>query len=416
MDSKARVRATLNHREPGRPAVDFGGTPCTGIHVLMVERLRRHFGLPDHPVKVVEPLQLLGEIEEDLREVLGSDVAPLSGPATIFGFTNEGAREFRMPWGQVVMIPDGFQTTAVPGRGLYLYPEGDLTVAPSGYMPESSFFFDPIVRQPPIDEENLSVEDNLEEFGPVSEAALDHFEREAQRLAGSGLAVAGNLGGTALGDIALVPAPFLKRPRGIRDVAEWYMSLAVRRDYLHQIFSRQTEIALQNLPRIHARIGDAMDVAFVCGTDFGTQDSQFCSVETFNSLYAPYYRQINGWIHQHTGWKTFKHCCGSAEVFMDSFINCGFDIINPVQISAKGMDPKKLKTTYGDRLTFWGGGVNTQRTLPFGTPAEVREEVLRLLEIFAPGGGYVFNTVHNIQANVPLENVVAMLDALREFR
>ena len=416
MNPRDRVRASLNHRQPDRVAVDFGGTPCTGIHVWTVEKLRRRYGLDDHPVKVIEPLQMLGEIEPDLGAVLGSDAVALNPHTTIFGFTNDGAREFRLPWGQVALVPDGFQTTEVSGQGLYIYPEGDRSVPPSGYMPEGSFFFDVIIRQVPLDEDQLRVEDNLEEFGPVTEDALLYFEREARRLAGTGLAVVGNLGGTALGDIALVPASFLKHPRGIRDITEWYMSLAVRREFIHQIFSRQTDTALANLAKIHARIGDGMDVAFVCGTDFGTQDSQFCSVETFNSLYAPYYRQINGWIHRNTSWKTFKHCCGAAEVFMESFIASGFDIINPVQISAKGMDPKNLKDKYGDRLVFWGGGVNTQKTLPFGTPAAVREEVLRLLEIFAPAGGFVFNTVHNIQANVPIENVAAMIEALKEFR
>jgi uroporphyrinogen-III decarboxylase len=158
-----------------------------------------------------------------------------------------------------------------------------------------------------------------------------------------------------------------------------------------------------------------VDVLYVCGTDFGTQASQFCSMETFDRLWAPYYKRVNDWIHAHTPWKTFKHSCGAVEPFVSRFIALGFDILNPVQCSAAGMDPRALKRSYGDRLTFWGGGVNTQRTLPFGTPAEVRVEVLERCEIFAPGGGFVFNTIHNAQANTPVENLVAMLEAVREF-
>jgi len=224
-----------------------------------------------------------------------------------------------------------------------------------------------------------------------------------------------SFGGTAFGDIALVPAPFLKRPRGIRDIAEWYMSTVVRRDYVHAIFEAQCNVALENLARIHAIAGDQVDAVFICGTDFGTQTSAFCSVETFRELYMPYYKRVNDWIHAHTNWKTFKHSCGAVENFLPWFIECGFDILNPVQCSAAGMEPRHLKRTYGDRLTFWGGGVDTQKTLPFGTPQEVREQVLSRCEIFGAGGGFVFNAIHNVQARVPVANIVAMIEAVKEF-
>ena len=124
---------------------------------------------------------------------------------------------------------------------------------------------------------------------------------------------------------------------------------------------------------------------------------------------------MNDWIHSHTTWKGFKHSCGAIVPFLPVLIEAGFDIINPVQINAKGMDSKMLKKEFGKDLTFWGGGIDTQRVLPFGTPDEVRRQVLEQCEIFGRDGGFVFNTVHNIQANVPVENVVAMLDALKIF-
>ena len=148
-------------------------------------------------------------------------------------------------------------------------------------MPKSGFFFDTIIRQEPIDEDKLKVEDNLEEFTPVSEIDLAHFQREAQRVASTGYAVLATFGGTALGDIALVPGPFLKNPKGIRDITEWYMSTVTRQDYVHEIFSRQTDIALKNLEKVRGEVGDVVDAVFTCGTDFGTQDSQFCSGKDF---------------------------------------------------------------------------------------------------------------------------------------
>jgi uroporphyrinogen-III decarboxylase len=124
---------------------------------------------------------------------------------------------------------------------------------------------------------------------------------------------------------------------------------------------------------------------------------------------------MNDWIHAHTSWRTFKHSCGSVIRFIPAMIEAGFDILNPVQCSATGMDAEKLKSGFGKDLVFWGGGVDTQQMLPFGSAADVREQVLRRCEVFAGGGGFVFNTIHNIQAKTPVENIVAMLDAVKEF-
>ena len=283
-------------------------------------------------------------------------------------------------------------------------------------MPGSGYFFDSIVRQPPIEEEKLNPEDNLEEFEYVTDEDLGYYESALREADATGLGVIANFGGTAFGDIALVPAPFLKKPKGIRDVTEWYVSTVMRPDYIHAIFEGQSEIAIANLDKIFQRVGNLPDAVFICGTDFGTQDSQFCSTDTFNTLYAPYYKKVNNWIHEHTEWKTFKHSCGAVLPFMEHFIDSGFDIINPVQCSAAGMDPQNLKDSYGGRLVFWGGGVDTQQTLPFGTPDEVKKEVTERLEIFTRDGGYVFDAIHNVQAKTPIENMAAMFDAVREFR
>jgi hypothetical protein len=412
--SRQRVLTTLAHREPDRVPIDFGSTGVTGIHVHVVAALRDYYGLEHRPVKIHEPYQMLGLVEEDLQQALGLDVQGVFPPKTLFGFPT---RDWK-PWsfnGLDVLVPGQFEIDVEPSGDTVIYPEGDRTAPPSGRMPKGFHFFDTIVRQPPIDEEALRVEDNLEEFEPLSEEDLAAIRASVAAAHTTGRAVIANVGGTALGDIALVPAPFLKHPKGIRDITEWYMSLKSRREHVHEIFARQVEIALANLDRVHRAVGDAVDVVFLCGTDFGTQTSSFCSVQTFRELWLPYYTQLCGWIHRHTTWKVFKHSCGSVARFYESFIDAGIDIANPVQCSAKGMDPAYLKATYGDRLVFWGGGVDTQRTLPFGTPRDVREQVLRRCEIFAPGGGFVFNAIHNVQAGTPVANLAAMFDAVAEF-
>ena len=415
MSHKQRLLDALNHRQPDKVPVDFGSTAVSGIHVTVVAALRDHYGLERRPVKVSEPYQMLGQLDEDLLDAIGVSVVGISPRKTMFGFPNEAWHTFRMPWGQEVLVPEGFRTTTDANGDLLIFPEGDTTAPPSGRMPKSGYFFDSIIRQPPIDEDKLDPENSLVDFAPLNDQDLNHFTSELARAATAGRGIIANFGGTAFGDIALVPAPFLPHPKGIRDVTEWYVSTLTRQDFIHAVFARQCDIALGNLPKLYAVLGDAIDAVFLCGTDFGTQTSTFCSPEVFESLYAPYYRKLNDWIHEHTAWKTFKHSCGAVEPFIRRFVDAGFDILNPVQCSAAGMDPEGLKEQHGKDIVFWGGGVDTQKTLPFGTPEQVRGEVLKRCEIFSINGGFVFNSIHNVQADTPIENIVAMIDAVREF-
>ncbi|MDD5707577.1 MAG: uroporphyrinogen decarboxylase family protein [Kiritimatiellae bacterium] len=408
------VLQALNHRDAGQVPVDFGSTAITGMHVSCVAALRERYGLERRPVKVHEPYQMLGLMEDDLLDALGVDTVGLLPLGTLFGVPPRDWKAWRTPWGQEVLIPGKLAFTT-RGGDTFVHPQGDVSAPPSGRMPEGGYFFDSIVRQPPIEEDKLDPRDNLEEFAPLSDEDLAILAREAEAASATGRAVVGGIGGTAFGDIAMVPAPFLRQPKGIRDIAEWYMATAARPDYVHAVFSAQCEIALENLRRLHAAVGEKLDVLVVCGTDFGTQTSSFCSIATFEHLYAPYYRKVNDWVHRHTSWRTFKHSCGAIANFIPQFIEAGFDILNPVQCSAVGMAPEELKRRYGERMVFWGGGVDTQKTLPFGTPEQVRREVLERCRIFSRQGGFVFNAIHNVQARTPVDNIAAMFAALREF-
>ncbi len=415
MNSKERILATLNHRQPDRLAIDFGATATSGIHVLAVEKLREYYGLDRHPVKVIEPYQMLGEIEPDLAEVLGVDIIGAWAKNTIFGFANENWKGFKTFWGQEVLVPGNFNTTSDKNGDLLMFPQGDMTVPASARMPKSGYFFDAIIRQQPLIEEELNPDDNLEEFVYITDEELKYWDMLIESSLKKGKGIICNFGGTSLGDIALVPGLDMKNPKGIRDVAEWYMSIIMRADYIHAVFAKQTDIALSNLKKIFKVVGNRVDAVEICGNDFGTQNSLFCSPETFEEMYAPYFRKINDWVHENTTWKTFKHSCGAIVPLLNNFIDAGFDILNPVQINADGMDPKFLKENFGDRIIFWGGGVDTQKTLAFDSPFDVEKQVLSMCEIFSKNGGFVFNTVHNIQANVPVENITAMIRALKIF-
>ncbi|MBN2137060.1 MAG: hypothetical protein JW720_04585 [Sedimentisphaerales bacterium] len=411
---RERIARALGHEAVDRVPVDIGGTPCSGAHVSVVANLRKALGLDmSEPVKVVEPYQMLGEVAADLREALGLDVVNLPGAKNMFGFANTDWKPWRTFDGTDCLVPAKFNTEPEPNGDILMYPEGDKSAKPSGRMPKGGYYFDSIIRQQPIDEARLDPADNLEEFAAVSEEDLAYYEKEATELyENTDLAVAAGFGGTAFGDIALVPAPWLKDPKGIRDIEEWYISTLTRKQYIQDVFAGQAEIAIKNLELIYQAVADKVQILFMDGTDLASQNSLFCSPDAYKELYLPHSRKLNDWIHAHTKWKTVKHCCGGCEPLIEGFIDAGFDILNPVQTSATGMDPKGLVEKYGGRIVFWGGGVDTQKTLPFGTPDEVRRQVAERLEIFGGTNGFVFNTIHNIQCNTPVENLLAMFEAL----
>lgn len=419
MTSRERIAAACAHSEPDRLPVDFGGGFQTGIHVSMVYRLRQALGLDQAgtPVKVVEPYQMLGEIAPDLAAALGVDTVSLAGTGTMFGYPQTAFKKWRLADSTPVLVPVDFNTVYEPSGELRQWPENDRSVPASAVMPAGGHFFDAIIRQEPIDETRLDPADNTEEFTLAADAEVRHYAEETARLwSATDRALFCSFGGLTFGDIAIVPGVGLKHPRGIRDIEEWYVSTATRSGYVQAVFERQTEVALQNLERLHAAVGDRVAIIQTNGTDFGTQNGPFCSPKTYRELYLPYQQRVNGWIHAHTPWKTFMHCCGGIEPLLDLIVEAGFDILNPVQCSARGMDPADLKRRFGGRLVFWGGGVDTQQTLPFGSPQEVRDQVRSRIETFAPGGGFVFSSIHNVQALTPTENLLAMFDVITEYR
>lgn len=410
--SKKRVQDALNHRNSDRVPVDFGTTGVTGIHCKVIEGLRRHYGLEDRPVKIIEPFQMLGEIDEELQRIVRTDCIGIYGRKDMFSIDESELHEQVTPWGQRVLIAKNIDLTPDRNGDVYIYAEGDRSYPPCAVMPQGCYFINAIERVDNYDENNIRLEDNTEEYSYISDEDLDHFTSEIEKASHTEKAVIASFGGAALGDIAFVPGMGLKNPKGIRSVAEWYMSTALRPEFIHQIFDKQIDIAIENYKKLWDRVGSKVDVVFTCGADFGTQESQFCSAASFNELWVPHYKRMNDWIHGNTTWKVFKHCCGSIIPLIPSLIEAGFDILNPVQINAKNMDSHRLKSEFGDYLTFWGGGIDTQKVLPKGTPEEVKQHVLEQCEIFDENGGFVFTSVHNIQANAPIENVAAMFDTL----
>jgi len=413
MNARERFRKAINHQEPDRPPIDLGATWVTGISASAYARLRGALGLPHRPPHIHEPYQLLGDVEEDVREKLGVDVIGLWAGGTIFGFRNDaGWKPWTMPDGTEVLVSTAFQTTTNDNGDTLIFPCGDRNAEPSGCMPRGGSFFDAIVRQEPLDEDHLDPTDWADSFTPFADADLLHFEREATRVHEEteyGLVM--NFGQGGLGDVAFVPGQNLIHPRGLRDPNLWYEYLLTEPDYIRGIYDIQTKAAIKNMELLRQAVGDKLDVIIISGSDFGTQGSLMVSPELFRSLWKPLYKEMNDWVHANTTWKTFYHTDGAVMPLLDDFVEMGVDILNPVQCSAAGMDAETVKSKYGEKLVFWGGGVDTQRTLPFGTPAEVREQVRERIRVFGAGGGYVFNTIHNILSNTPEANLIAMYEA-----
>jgi len=418
MTSRERVTRALNHQEPDRVPLDLGSSAVTGICAGALSRLRGALGLEERPVRVYEPYQMLGEVDDDLLDALGVDVVGLRDDGTFFGFPARDWKPFALFDGTQVLVPGKFNTEFSGDGSLYQYPLGDRSLPPSGHMPPDGFYFDAIERQEPYDEDSLDPEEWARDMYRVfTDEDLRLLQERADTLfSNTSRAILGNFGQGSFGDIAWVPGPGVPHPKGIRSVADWYMATLLYPDYVRGIFEIQLQVAMENLPLYKEAVGDKIAAIFISGTDFGSQKGPFISPRLYRQMFKPFHKAINDWVHANTNWKTFYHTCGSMIELYDDLVEAGVDIVNPVQISAQGMNPQGLKDRWGDQLVFWGAGVDTQYVLPFGSPEEIEAQVRENIEILGEGGGFVFNAVHNIQATVPTESLVALFEAFDKYR
>lgn len=420
MTGKEKLKLALEHKE-GPVLFDIGGLNTTGMHCMVMEELRDFYGLEKRPVRIIEPCQLLGWMEDDLREALGVQTQPVWGARTCYGFdVNDTYKEWTTPWGQIVLVPEQFITTTDEKGDTLIYACADTDSVPTARMPKEGVYFDNEDRAPEWDEDDYDINDNLEEFTVFTDEEVAYIKKQIDGLQDPSRVITQcstgiTGGGTCLADHSMIAGPMLTAPKGIRKLEDFYMVTAGDPDTVEEIFEKETDIGIQNLKKIHDAIGDSIDVLHICGTDLGTQKSLFYSKNTVHELWMPYWKKINTWVHENTGWKTFKHCCGSIEPIIDELVEGGFDILNPVQWTAQNMDRNMLKEKYGDKLVFWGGGIDTQHLLPEGTPEQVYEQAKECLGIFSKNGGYVFNTIHNIVPGVPAANVDALARAVRDF-
>lgn len=374
--SRTRVQAALNHRELDRIPCDLGGSRLTGIHVNAYTSLRRFLALPPTEPVIGDYQQRLAVVEDDVIDLLGLDVqgvGPRSPSTWTRTLTDDGEYlSFVDEWGAVRRMPkDGFffDTVSAPLAG-------DITAAD-------------VDRYPWPD--------------PSDPARFDGMVEEARRIAGKGRAI-------FVGSICAGLTEMFFRLRGFED---GYMDLAANPVLASRIMERILQIKLRYWDRILPELGDAIDVAGEAD-DLGGQERLLFSPTMYRQIVKPLHAELLGLIHKRSHAKVFFHSCGAIRELIPDLIEVGIDVLNPVQVSAAGMDSAGLKRDFGRELVFWGGGADTQRVLSSGTAEQVCDDVSRHVQDLKPGGGFVFAAVHNIQAEVPARNIVAMFTALRD--
>ncbi len=410
MTSRERVLAAIAHREPDRVPVDLGSTPSSGISAIAYSRLAAELGHADMPVKVYDVVQELAQPDEWALDRFGVDVVDIG---RAFDDRPSDWSDITLPGGWKVQYPAWYKPVR-RGDDFYAYDASGTLIAE---RPSGATFYDqrcfPYLDGYPADYSGLpeamgKVLWSALVHSPWNHAADDGFWTDLRSRA---------LALKASSDRALmivVGCNLFEWGTFLRRIDNFLMDLVCEPDEVGRMLDALMEVHLASLEKVCRAVGDVADIIRF-GDDLGHDGGPFMNPDTYRSLFKPRHAELVAYVKKHSGMKTFLHSCGSLYALMPDLIDVGYDILNPVQTNAKDMGPEKLKAEFGKDICFWGGGVDTRATLNAGSPADVRAQVLRRLEIFSPGGGFVFNTVHNILPDVPPANVVAMFDAIAEF-
>jgi len=426
MKPRERVILALKHEEPDRIPIDLGSTGVSSIHAKAYYELRKYLGLPEKLPRIADIGQQLADVDRDVIEFFHVDVIdinritePKAPYPRRYKFTGVDSSlkevsedEFwvwRAPYGIDVEMPKYVEV--LEGEdGFIGYVEG----RPFGKIPKTGYYFWGLGHALA----DAKTVDDIKKYnwdaGKVSDDVVEILKKRAEYLYKNT-------------DYALVN-PFMGSPialgafRGLhaggqtlRGWDRWFGDLKFRKSLAEAILDHLFEVMFYNIKKIIDAIGEYIQVQVIGYDDMGMEVGPQISVEVFREFYKDRYAEIIGYVKKHSKAFTFLHSDGSIFPLIKEFIDIGLDIINPVQISAKGMEPEKLKKTYGDQITFWGAAADNQHVLPFAKPDELREHVKEIIRIFAPGGGYVFANIHNVQLGVPPENIVTMFKTAYEY-
>ena len=411
MNSRERILAAIRHRQPDRVPIDFGATPSSGIAAIAYGNLKRHLGLTEGHTRVYDVVQQLAQPEDALLDRFHVDAVDVG---RAFNTEDSAWQSTTLTDGQPAQYPAWFHPERQPDGSFVARTRAGLDIA---HMPEGGAFFDqtyfPYLDGYPVDFRDLSTE-----MGRILWAALVHSPWD-------------HAGEDGFWDTLRSKAMELRRSsdRALMIVVgcnlfEWGTFLRRIDNFLMDLIAEPTKVEalldalmerhLATLARACQAVGDVADIIRF-GDDLGTNGGPFMAPKLYRQFFKPRHQILCDYVHRNSTMKTFLHSCGSIRALLPDLIEAGFDVINPVQTSCRGMEPEQLKADFGRDISFWGGGCDTRTVLPKATPVEVKDHVRRRLEIFMPGGGFVFNTIHNILPEVPPQNIVAMFDAVREF-
>ena len=408
MTSRERVLRAANHQLPDRVPIDLGSTKASGIAVVAYEKLKHKLGIST-PTKVLDPRFMIAVVEDEVLRHLHVDVVPLDLSMLLNTVRpdDEWIPRRLFDGTEPLFPPDTKITEDAAGDWILLASDGSPT---SFRMPKNGYYFDDMSF-------NRGERIDPRKFSPVSDIPDEHLKILGQYgrslYQNTDYAILGWGFGVCFLGLSLITDRASNVTQGLPN--EWMMMLMSEKETCHEMMDRSVEATIKCLGLVKQVVGDYCFAWGIAADDSGTQRGEFIRPELWAEMLKPHYKKLCDWIHANTAWKVFLHSCGSVYHLVPHFIEAGIDILNPVQTSAANMTPARLKCEFGDRLVFWGGGCDTQTILGHATLEEIRRHVKERIATFGPNGGYVFNQVHNIQANVPPENILAMFDAAYEF-
>ena len=396
MNSRERVLAAVGHREPDRVPIDFGATRQTGIMASAYHRLKERLGIPSETY-VFDLYQMLAEVERCVRERMHADAVALFFRRVAFGIPNRGKKPWRLNDGTPVLVSAAFEPEIDERGDCYIRSAAGERIA---QMPAGGYYFDSLETGPGA----AHADPDRWSIPPLPEDELRFLEEQARFWREE----------TDYAIIGEMPQVELFSGLGKGGFSDWMVTLMTEENYVRELYEKAVQGMTANFDLYYEAVGNRLDIVKF-NDDLGMQTGEFAHPDLLRSLVLPYYKKYIDHIKKRDSrLKVFQHCCGSIFNILGGLIEIGVDIINPVQTSAANMEPRRLKETFGGKVCFWGGGIETQHTLPFGTPGEVAAQAAERVEIFKPGGGFVFATVHNIQSRTPPENILAAFDTAYE--
>jgi len=400
MTPRERIVAAIRHQPTDLLPIDFGGMRSTGIAAIAYNKLKQHLGLEGGPTKVYDIFQQLAEPEEVVLRRLGGDVVQLHRLEPSFGISILEWKEDLLPDGSPCLTPLGLNPTMMPNGDRFILADGK----PIASMSNGSLYYTPLDH--PLANAETPADIDAFEFPRITTAELEFLGVNAKRMyEETDYAILGAFGGN-----------ILEGGQMLFGYERFMYLLAANPALVHYFCEKMTAAYLDDLEMYLDAVGDYIQIIQM-GDDLGTQAGPQMSIAMYREMIKPYQARQYRYIRERSSSvAVFLHCCGSIYEYLADLIDAGVQIINPVQITAAGMDPVRLKRDFGKDICFWGGGARMQTTALTATVNELKREVRELIEIFAPGSGFVFNQCHNLLANIPPEKVLAIYDTALEYR